>query len=245
VEGGRRVKVSAACLTALSLVVASAAHAQYCEGVFTPVYVPMPELTLQVGEIVGTGPVNFLWRTPPECPATLPDCVRRLGDPAGCKPGQHRCSGDKQFLLPGDLLAIVSTINGHVCTEAPVAPDDARAAGWIAVERVKIDATAGGRPPAWWFGNWRSRNGHIDLWLENGELHAKGDAWYRSASMHFAGIDGVMTIEPGGLLYASESGCDVRLAAFGEQIVAVDNGRCGGGNASMGGFYTRNRVARK
>jgi len=225
VEGRRRVKAfDMASLVTLAMVWAGSAQAEFCVGLHT-----QSSASLQIADVVGSGPVAFHSRTPVDC---------KLED-NGCLTGTH--------VLPGDRVAFVEAADGHVCAEAAVTRGKGHPNGWLDADRAKVIANAGGRPSAWWPGSWRAIDQRIDLWTDKGALWTEaGTLWRGPVSPHFGEFKGVMTVNPDGLSYAGETGCTVKLAAFGEQVVvAVDNGKCGALNVSFAGFYTRHRLGEK
>lgn len=99
---------------------------------------------------------------------------------------------------------------------------------------------------AWWPASWGGRDRRIDLWTDKGVLRAEAGAlWCAPLSSHFGEFKGEMTVLADGAVYRGEAGCEVRLAAFDQKVVAVDNAKCGALNVRFSGFYTRHRLGEK
>ena len=198
-----------------------AAMTPYCGGISED------PAKLRRGLVTGSTYLKFLSSLPPAC-------------------GDHCVSPYRIGVRPADMVALAQTNGRYVCAEhwPPHGPSPL-IGGWLSRSRVHI--IPNGRrthPIPWWDGLWESPDAWISIKTSDGLIHASGQANWRG--YRFGEFKA--TVRPVGDEVDVHGGgfddCSIRLLAFGERIVAADNGKCGATNVTFRGFYVRKKRVR-
>ena len=149
--------------------------------------------------------------------------------------------------MPGDVVIINRTRQGHVCAFYP--SPGGGTAGWIASRRVELLPNPTNPSLARWQGNWSSEGvSDVRIRLVGGTLQVTGESFWPGPeptkmypSIHIGELDG--TIEPAGQRahYSDDNLCEVEFTLLGDFLIAGDNRQCGGVNVSFSGVYRRTR----
>jgi hypothetical protein len=93
---------------------------------------------------------------------------------------------------------------------------------------------------AWWIGLWRTPNAWISLKASGDHIQVTGHANWRGE--RFGEFTAAAALKGDEVdVVGAPGACSMRLIAFGQRIVAADNGQCGAPNVGFSGFYVRKK----
>lgn len=152
---------------------------------------------------------------------------------------------EEAYLLPSDHVLASVKKDGWVCVH--YSPGDKEFYGWMREDRIEFRQLRLSSERADWVGKWAITVNDVHtgfIAVKAGEkpntLSIYGQAIWPPASEAPAtgGFEGTGTIK-GNIVTVDDNPCKVRLFWIDGEIVASDNGKCGGMNVFFDGVYRR------
>lgn len=156
----------------------------------------------------------------------------------------RKCKG-KAYVIPGDRLLVSSEENGWVCTHYSTGKREFY--GWMQTALLNINRSDVMPELESWLGRWEVFYNQFDIsqGKSTGTLHVTGSAVWPpdSEAPNTGDVEG--DTQPNGReAVVSQYTCKVRLIWVDGELIASDNGKCGGMGVYFNGVY-RKQTAKK
>jgi hypothetical protein len=191
---------------------------------------PSEQDTFALGKVIGSGHLDL------------------LSDMHGCPSEGQQCNGFG-YVLPGDVVITGRKHGAYVCVLYP--NRFGGSAGWVEQSRLAPEAFDSHPALKNWVGRWKDGDDQMSISLSQGQLQAKGDAYWPSANPSQEDAPGGPNIgsleasaaPTGNRVQFSEgndaTSCHVTAILLGSWMLVDDNGNCGGMNVRFSGIYQR------